>query len=231
MTIEAIVLALDGVLFDLEEAHLYACNAAFEACGLGLRWAAPQLRNAVLKHGAARAITAAIDGIVPPPKPAELRHLLQQKDEALRRHLLAHPPAPNAACMKLIRHALQSGCKLALVTDLPSPTTSALIEMAFGEEGSGIFSTVVSGANFGGRDGNGPHALVLRTIGIDARDCLAVEATGRGLASAQEAGMKTMSADAMAWDRIDMLPGGESGRTPYGRGQLRPQHAAASATV
>jgi len=192
MAIEAIILGLDDVLFDTEDAHLHACNAAFEICGITLRWTLPQLRKAMRLRGATNAVAAAIEGIAPSGG-VDAQRLVQEKNRLYRETLAALRPAPRAACMQLVDDALERGCKLAVATDMPAPTTTTLLDLAFGDATTSIFAAVVSGADFSEPAANGPHALALRTIGADVRNCIAIHVATPALEAAQQAGLWTVS--------------------------------------
>ncbi|MGH8809351.1 MAG: hypothetical protein ACREX0_15865, partial [Noviherbaspirillum sp.] len=56
------------------------------------------------------------------------------------------------------------------------------------------FAVIVSGARFDDADGNGPHHLALRTVGVDAAHCAAIDTAVPGLRAAQRAGIWTIAA-------------------------------------
>lgn len=192
MAIEAITLGLDDILFDTEDTHLEACNAAFSACGLTLRWGMPQLRKALRMRGAANAVAAALDGIAA-PQDADVQRLVQEKNRLYLEMLTALRPLPHAGYMKLIDDAHASGCKLAIVTGMPALTTSTLLDMAFGAEATSTFTAVVSAADFDGSGENAPHTLALRTVGVEAENCVAIHTAPPALRAAQRAGIWTIS--------------------------------------
>lgn len=193
MGIEAITLALDGVIFDTEDAHLRACNAAFETCGLDLRWSLPQLRAAARVRGATNAIAAVTEKMSLPPSSAEAIGLVQEKNRLFHEYALVGNPLRNAGCAQLMADALESGCKLAVVTDMPMQTATALLEQAFGNAVTNVFEVVVSGADYGIAE-NGPFELALRTVGADPADCVAIDAAVPGLTAAQQRRIWTMAA-------------------------------------
>lgn len=190
MGIEAITLALDGVIFDTEDAHLRACNAAFEHCRLNLRWGLPQLRAAARVHGAHDALAAVIDRM--PVSKEDAARLLQEKNGRFNEIVLARPPVRSSGCAQLMADALESGCKLAVVTDMPMQTATALLEQSFGNAVNNVFTVVVSSANFCVVE-NGPFHLALRTVGTDPENCVAIDAAVPGLSAAQRVGIWTMA--------------------------------------
>ncbi|HJV50232.1 MAG TPA: HAD hydrolase-like protein [Noviherbaspirillum sp.] len=193
MGIEVLALALDGVIFDTEDAHLASCNAAFENCGLDLRWSMQQFREAARVWGPNNALAAVVGKISPPASPRDVARLLQEKQRRFRELVLAAPPALHAGCMQLMEDAVDSGCKLAIVTDMPAQTATALLDRAFGDALTNMFAVVVSGADFDASSGNGPYHLALRTVGADAAQCAAIDGSVAALRAAQQAGLWTVA--------------------------------------
>lgn len=193
MAIEALTLALDGVIFDTEDMQLRACNEAFEHCGLGLRWSLQQLREASRTRGATHAVTALLDKLSLPASSREGTALLQEKNSVFHQLVQAGSVLPNQACVRLMEDALETGCKLAVVTDMPAQTATLLLEQAFGSAVTNMFAVVVSGAMFNEPAGNGPHALAMRTIGAEPSGCAAIDAAVPGLLAAQRAGIWSMA--------------------------------------
>lgn len=193
MGIEVLALALDGVILDTEDAHLKSCNAAFESCGLELRWSMQQFREAARAWGPNNALAAVVEKISPPASPRDAARLLQEKQRQFRDIILANVPAVHSGCARLMEDAIESGCKLAIVTDMPVQTATALLDRAFGDALTKMFAVVVSGANFNSSSDNGPYHLVLRTVGVEAAQCAAIDGSAPALRSAQQAGVWTVA--------------------------------------
>lgn len=193
MGIEAITLALDGVIFDTEDAQLRACNAAFGACGLDLQWSLPQLRAAARVWGAANVTDAVAERMGLAATDERVVNLAQEKNRLFHDLVLANPPLRSSGCAQLMADALESGCKIAVVTDMPVQTATALLDQSFGNAVTNIFSVIVSGADFSAAEGNGPYALALRTMGAEAGSCVAIDAAVPGLNAARQAGIWTMA--------------------------------------
>ena len=193
MGIEAITLALDGVVFDTEDAHLRACNAAFAACGLDLQWSLPQLRAAARVWGSANVPVSVAERMSLPASDERVVQLIDEKNRQFHGLVLASQPVRSSGCAQLMADALESGCKLAVVTDMPVQTATALLDRTFGNAVTNIFSVVISGANFSEAGGNGPYDLALRTMGADAGSCVAIDAAVPGLDAARQAGIWTMA--------------------------------------
>lgn len=194
MAIEILTLSLDGVIFDTEDMQLAACNAAFERCALELRWSLRHLREAARVRGATNALGALIERLSLSPTGGEARGLQREKDRAFHDLAAAGGATVDPACMRLMEEALERGCKLAVVTDMPVQTATALLERSFGNAVTNMFAVVVSGADFSQPAAQGPHGLVLRTVGAEASNCVAIDAAVPGLRAAQQAGIWTMAA-------------------------------------
>ncbi|OWW22571.1 HAD family hydrolase [Noviherbaspirillum denitrificans] len=193
MGIEAVTLALDGVIFDTEEAQLRACNAAFDACGLDLQWSLPQLRAAARVHGTANVMNAIAERMSMNAGDTRVVRLATEKNRRFHDIVLAGQPVRSSGCAQLMADALESGCKIAVVTDMPVQTATALLDCAFGNAVTNIFSLVVCGADFAADEGNGPYDLALRTMGVEAGSCVAIDSAVPGLNAARRSGIWTMA--------------------------------------
>lgn len=193
MSIDVIFLGLDGVLFDTEALHLAACNAAFANAELSIRWTLPALRSAAATHGYARAIGSAV---ATPPLSRDKRRvaeLFEDKHRQFQQLIVARPPQAQAAALTLIDDASAAGCKICILTDLPAPATSALLERQFGANVNSLFTVVASGASFDAAAGTGPYAHALHAMGVAPRDAITIDTAVPALQAAADAGLWTVS--------------------------------------
>lgn len=188
MGIELLFLTLDGVMFDTEDAHRRACNIAFKACGIDRRWDITEFRMAA-NRSAALAITN-VQGI----SARDMKALICQKHDAFHHLVLDGAAGVKGECLSLAKEALAAGCKLAIVTELPARTVTALLEQAYGDTVNDVFSVVASGADLRHAIGNGPYQLAMRTVGVEAEHAAAIEASTSGLQAARAAGLWTFAA-------------------------------------
>jgi beta-phosphoglucomutase-like phosphatase (HAD superfamily) len=193
MSIDVIFMGLDGVLFDTEALHLAACNTAFANAGLSVRWTMPALRAAAATHGYARAIGSAV--AMPPLSRDKQRvaELLEDKHRQFHQLILARAPQAQAAALALIEDATAAGCKICILTDLPAPTASALLDRYFGADVNSLFSVVAGGVNFDRSTGAGPYAHALHAIGVAPHDAIAIDTAVPALRVAADAGLWTVS--------------------------------------
>ena len=191
MGIEVIFLALDGVLFDTEQLHLAACNAAFAEAGLPVRWTLPQLRAAVRLHGHAKAAAAAL------PQQLAIHEVVTELIAVKNRHLqekaATHAPGIYPACLRLIEDALHAGCKLAALGDMPASLGAAMLERHFGHEVNSLFSVVMGDADFSTPAGTGPFARALHAMAAEPRTSIAIDSATPALRAAQASGIWTVS--------------------------------------
>lgn len=205
MSIDVIFLGLDGVLFDTEALHLAACNAAFAHAGLSLRWTLPALRAAAATHGYSRAVGAAI-AFEPMSRNKEgVAELFAEKHRQFQQAVAERAPKVSPAALTLIDDALAAGCKVAILSDLPAPVTSALLAQCFGSDVNSMFTVVAGGVSFEGPAATGPFGRALHAMGIDAESAIAIDTAVPGLRAAEECGLWTVSV------------------APYGADVLRPQ--------
>ena len=226
MSIDVIFLGLDGVLFDTEALHLAACNAAFANAGLSIRWTLPALRAAAASHGYARAIHS-ISALAREKR--RLAELQADQHREFHQAILARPPQAQAAALALIEDASATGTKICLLTDLPAPATSALLERHFGADVNSLFSVVAGGVVFDAGNGAGPYAHALHAIGAAPHDAIAIDTAVPALRAAADAGLWTVSVAPYGTDVVrprqfitfDALH--ELQASPYTPDQQRPQ--------
>lgn len=209
MAIDFIVFGLDNVLFETEAAHLHSCNHAFEKCGLSHRWSVEQYRAAALAHGAAAATSAVTQKLGTAIDASDAAGLSHEKNRAFHNLACKGQVALHAGSARLIDEALEDGCKLAIVTDLPAHTATVLLEQAFNEKLTDMFSAIASGIHFYSPADNSAFHLVLRTVGADPWRSVAIESSVPGLLAAQRAGLWTLSAAPMI-DDMDGMVGSDS---------------------
>jgi len=193
MSIEAIFIGLDGVLFDTEALHLAAANAAFAEAGLSLRWTLSALRAAAQTHGYARAIGAAIACEPLSRDKAGVAHLFELKHRLFQQAVAAQPPKASPSALSLIEDALDAGCKLCVLSDLSAPVVSLLLEQRFGADVNSAFSVVAGGVSFEGPAGTGPYARALHAMGVAPAAAVAVDTAAPSLRAAQDCGLWTVS--------------------------------------
>lgn len=233
MSMDVIFLGLDGVLFDTEALHLAACNAAFANAGLSVRWNLSALRSAAAAHGYAHAAGSALTMKLSSRDKHRVAELHEDKHRLFHQAILEQTPPAQPAALALIEQALNAGCKVCVLTDLPAPSTSALLERCFGADVNSMFTVVAGGANFNAPAGTGPYAHALHAMGVSAHDAFVIDTDVPALRAAREAGLWTVSVAPYGKDVVrprqfitfDALH--ELQASPYTPDQQRPKQLAA----
>jgi beta-phosphoglucomutase-like phosphatase (HAD superfamily) len=194
MTINAILLNLDEILFDTAPLHLAAIRAAMEGTGVPLRWSMPELREVASTVGWTRVLDVAL--------PQDEQGGAKGKSRAIdlnaahHRHfhaaLATRKPEANPRGLQLIKDALDAGCKLGVISDLPAPSVGALLEQLFGNDVNSKFTVVASRHDARHRQHDGLHALALRTMGVDAEETVLIDTSLPNLLAARKAGLRTV---------------------------------------
>lgn len=202
MAIDLLVLGLDGVMFDTEAAHLLSCNHALEQCGYDHRWSLQQFRNAALLHGAGNPFGAMA-------RTSDSAMLHEEKERLFHELICESRVALHSGCVGLIEEALEEGCKLAIVTDLPASTATVLLEQAFCDRLTDMFAAIASSASVDFSSGNNAFHLVLRTVGADPWRSIAIDASTPALRAAQRAGFWTLATTPRI-DTIESIDGSDA---------------------
>jgi len=200
MTINAILLNLDEILFDTAPLHLAAIRAAMESAGVPLRWSMPELREVASTVGWTKVLDVALgeqkDLHKESARADGKRSRAIDLNAAHHRHfhaaLASRKPEANPRGLQLIKDALDAGCKLGVISDLPAPSASALLEQLFGNDVNSKFTLVASRHDAGHRHHDGMHALALRTMGVHAEETVLIDTSLPNLLAARKSGLRTV---------------------------------------
>jgi beta-phosphoglucomutase-like phosphatase (HAD superfamily) len=196
MTINAILMNLDEILFDTAPLHLAAIRAAMESAGVPLRWSMPELREVASTVGWTKVLDVALGEPHDQARTGGKRSRAIDLNAAHHRHfhdaLAIRKPEANPRGVQLIKDALDAGCKLGVISDLPAPSASALLEQLFGNDVNSKFTVVASRHDAGHRHHDGLHALALRTMGVHAEETVLIDTSLPNLLAARKAGLRTV---------------------------------------
>lgn len=190
MSINVIFLGLDEVLFDSEALHLTSCNRVFREAGLPIRWDFSDLRRAAREYGFAHALRALPREI----QAKRIDELIAEKHRVFHLAIQTRPLPVSRASLRLIDDAMRNGCKLSILTDMPSATGAAMLENSFGASVNSTFSVVAGDLRFDGAAETGPHALALHAMGIEARDAALIDLPSPALRAARNGGIWSLQA-------------------------------------
>jgi len=177
--VKAILWDNDGVLVDTETLFFEATRAAFSSAGLVLTkdiWGAQYLSEGKMSKEIALSLGGAPDRVEP---------LIDERNSRYRL-ILRQPPQLRPLVIETLT-ALFGKVKMALVTDcrreqlkLMHGTSNVL----------SFFDAIVTGDESShSKPHPAPYLAVMNALQVDPRDCIAVEDTPKGLASARAAGI------------------------------------------
>jgi HAD superfamily hydrolase (TIGR01509 family) len=177
--IEAVLWDNDGVLMDTERLFFEATQSAFARLGIELTektWGTLYLGEGKKSHEIGALLGA---------HSAKLDAVLDQRNQQFLQRLRESPPIrPKvretlSALSGRVRMGIATGCRREQL-QLMHASTGLL----------GFFDTIVTGCQCTNRK---PHPEIylaaLKSLGVNAKNCLAVEDSGRGFAAARAAGI------------------------------------------
>ncbi len=204
MTLEAILFDVDGTLADTEGlGHRPAYNQAFDALGVPFRWDRDLYRTLLQQPGGRERIRHYLDVYAPELGP-EADHVARDSDEWIAKvHRLKSdyfrervaaghiPLRPGVA--RLIREARDAGIRMAIVSNASRRTLGPVLEFSLRPELRGAIEVIASGEEVLQKK---PHPmlyqLALDRLGLEARQCVAVEDSAMGLCAARAAGLAAL---------------------------------------
>ncbi|MEE4217298.1 MAG: HAD-IA family hydrolase [Xanthomonadales bacterium] len=194
--LKALIFDVDGTLADNEQdGHRVAFNRAFEGAGLGWRWDEDTYEQLLSVFGGKERIhyymREFLEGFIPPPDAdGFVRELHAQKT----RHYLALlqsgaiPMRPGVE--RLLREAHADGMRLAIASTTTLENATTLLSRTLGEDSVGWFDVIACGDIVANKKpAPDIYLYTLGQLGLPASECLVIEDTESGLASAQAAGL------------------------------------------
>lgn len=204
MTLRALLFDLDGTLADTEcLGHRPAYNRAFRKLGLSFRWG-PKLYRKLLAHPGGQErllhyLTRYRPELGEHQAAAEadptgwIRSVHALKSRYFRR-LVRHGRVPlRPGVARLIAEARGAGLRLAIVTSASRATLKPLLRHSLGGELLRGIDALVSGEDVAHKKpAPDLYRLAIERLGVTPEQCLAVEDSAMGLASATAAGVPTL---------------------------------------
>jgi HAD superfamily hydrolase (TIGR01509 family) len=216
MQLKALLFDVDGTLVDTEELHRQAFNQVFLAFGLGWNWDRDRYATLLGVSGGVERISAFIDGLdAPAAEKTRIRRLVPGIHREKTR-LYGELRGSNAVRLRpgigrLVDEALGRGIRIGLASTSALANVLPLLEAAFGSAITARIDAVV-GADLVQRKKPAPdlYELLLTTLGLPARACVAFEDSTNGLLSAKAAGLYTIATPTQwtreqAFERADLL--------------------------
>ncbi len=178
MTLRALLLDMDGTLVDTEDSWWQATREV--ALGHGVALDADERDHLVGRSTADLARHLLRRGV-----DADVGAVGAEIDARVLEVLAAGVPVASGA-RRLLRHLRRAGIATALVSASPR----CVVDLVVGHLGSGLFDvTVAAEDTVETKPFPDPYLLAVARLGVDAAECLVVEDSETGIASARAAGL------------------------------------------
>jgi HAD superfamily hydrolase (TIGR01509 family) len=195
----ALVFDVDGTLADTErDGHRVAFNAAFAEAGLDWVWDVARYGRLLAVTGGKERIRRFIEEEGIPLDPAlDPDDFIAGLHRAKTHHYVAllETGAIPLRCgvERLLREARGAGVRLAIATTTTPENVSALLRYSGGPEMEDWFEVIAAG-DVVPRKKPAPDifTLALEQLGLEARDCVALEDSDNGVQSALAAGLQAL---------------------------------------
>ncbi|MCA9417155.1 MAG: HAD-IA family hydrolase [Candidatus Omnitrophica bacterium] len=190
--LKGLILDLDGVVADTEDLHRQAYNRVFEEQGIDLVWSEQDYRDRLIQTAGSK--LKGVSQVENHPDPVEYQKELYERKRQVYLTLLADvrlPPRPGI--VELIREALEHGVAVAAASTCAKEGAIAMLSHTLGEELLSSFSTIKAGEDAKNRKpAPDIYLMAIEGLGLEARDCVAIEDSVHGMESALAAGLCTV---------------------------------------
>lgn len=197
--LKALIFDVDGTLVDNEQdGHRVAFNRAFRDAGLGWSWDIETYDKLLEVFGGKERIRYFIECFQPAfDAPADLDAFIRELHREKTAHYLkllksgALPLRPGVA--RLLREARAVGLTLAIASTTTLENATTLLSEALGEDSVAWFDVIAAGdVVVNKKPAPDIYEFALGQLGLEAAECLVIEDTEAGLASANAAGLSTL---------------------------------------
>jgi len=196
--LKALIFDVDGTLADTERhGHRVAFNRAFASFGLDWVWSEALYGELLRITGGKERIRHYLSGL-----PAETRRRLadlpiaeihQLKTRYYAELVSQGGVALRPGILRLIKEAKEAGLKLAIATTTTMENIIALVQAGFGQAAHELFDVIAAGDMVASKKpAPDVYVLALEKLGLASNQCLAMEDSEVGLASATGAGIATV---------------------------------------
>lgn len=197
--LKGLIFDVDGTLADNEQdGHRVAFNLAFADAGLDWFWDEETYDRLLEVFGGKERIRYFIEDFLPGfDAPADLdtfiRGIHGRKTERYVELMQSGTIPLRPGVGRLVREAHQAGLRLAIASTTTRENATALLSQTLGQQSIGWFDVLACGDIVPNKKpAPDIYEYALEQLGLTAPECLVVEDTELGLASARAAGLKTL---------------------------------------
>jgi HAD superfamily hydrolase (TIGR01509 family) len=197
--LKALIFDVDGTLTDNEcDGHRVAFNLAFREAGLNWNWDVPTYLRLLEVFGGKERIRYYIEdfltGFKPPGNLDDfIRRLHKLKTEHYLSLLKSGALSLRPGVERLVKEARSAGLKLAIASTTTLDNAILLIKVSLGEKSPDWFDVIACGDIVANKKpAPDIYLYALEQLGLTAGECLVIEDTEAGLASAKAAGLATV---------------------------------------
>lgn len=204
MVLKAILFDVDGTLADTEAlGHRPAYNRAFRELGLEFRWGPKLYRKLLKQPGGRERLKHYLTQYQPPLGSHEaeakanpdawVARVHELKSHFFKRYMRRGRVPLRAGIARLMREAVQSGVKLAIVTNASRKTLGPVLKYSMGPELSAEISVIASGEEVQHKKpAPDVYQLALQRLNVQPAECVALEDSEMGLEAAAAATVHTV---------------------------------------
>jgi HAD superfamily hydrolase (TIGR01509 family) len=204
MVLKAVLFDVDGTLADTEAlGHRPAYNRAFRELGLEFRWGPKLYRKLLRQPGGRERLRYYLQRYQPSlgTHEAEVKNNVdawvarvhELKSRFFRRYMQRGRVPLRAGIARLMRESVQSGVRLAIVTNASRRTLEPVLKYSMGPELAAVISVIASGEEVS-RKKPAPdvYRLAMERLGVRPAECVALEDSEMGLEAAAAAEVHTV---------------------------------------
>ena len=198
MRLKALIFDVDGTLADNEEAHRLAFNAAFDELAMGWNWSQARYAQLLRTAGGKERLGIYIDSLaLSRTETAALKERIAPIHQVKTAHytrIIASGSVPlREGVRRLIDEAADAHIQVAIASTTTLANIEALISAHFGADALRRFASIGCDHQVATKKpAPDVYRWVLRELGKDAADCVAIEDSNNGARAAKAAGLFTI---------------------------------------
>jgi len=197
--LRALIFDVDGTLSDTErDGHRVAFNRAFDEYNLGWHWSVETYGELLAVTGGKERMQFFVDKFLDKNDiPENIQQRIPELHQAKTRHyteLLSDGEIPlRPGVERLLNEARERGYRLAIATTTTPENVTALLTHTLGSDSIDWFEVIAAGDIVPAKKpAPDIYDYALKTMGLDANECIAFEDSGNGIKSSVAANLNTI---------------------------------------